>query len=62
MLQARIEAADPRKILNRGYALAVDAEGVILKNASGVSVGDTVSVMFADGTIRANVEDVILSS
>ena len=62
VLQTRITAADPRKIMERGYALAVDAQGVVLKGASGVNVGDTVSVMFADGTIRANVEDVILSS
>ena len=62
VLQARIHAADPRKIMERGYALAVDAEGVVLKGVSGVSVGDVVSVMFTDGTIRANVENVILSS
>ena len=62
VLQTRITAADPRKIMERGYALAVDAQGVVLKGASGVNVGDAVSVMFADGTIRANVEDVILSS
>lgn len=62
VLQTRISAADPRKIMERGYALAVDAQGVVLKGASDVNVGDTVSVMFADGTIRANVEDVTLSS
>ena len=62
VLQTRINAADPRKIMERGYALAVDAQGVVLKGASDVNVGDTVSVMFADGTIRANVEDVTLSS
>ena len=62
VLQTRIHAADPRKIMERGYALAVDAGGVVLKGASGVSVGDTVSVMFADGTIKANVENVTLLS
>ena len=60
VLQTRIEAADPRKILNRGYALAVDADGVVLKGASDVNVGDTMSVMFADGTIRARVENVTI--
>ena len=61
VLQTRINAADPRKIMERGYALAVDAQGVVLKGAANVSVGDTVSVMFSDGTIRANVENVTLS-
>ena len=58
MLQTRIHAADPRKIMERGYALAVDAKGVVLKGASGVNVGDTVSIMFADGAIDANVMSV----
>ena len=62
VLQTRINAADPRKIMERGYALAVDSRGVVLKGAAGVAAGDTVSVMFADGTIRANVENVTLSS
>ncbi len=62
VLQTRISAADPRKIMERGYALAVDADGIVLKGTSGVNVGDAVSIMFADGTIEANVENVTLSS
>ena len=58
VLQTRISAADPRKIMERGYALAVDAQGVVLKGVSGVSVGDKVSVMFADGTIDASVTNI----
>ena len=58
VLQTRINAADPRKIMERGYALAVDSKGVVLKGAAGVSVGDKVSVMFADGTIDANVTNI----
>jgi exodeoxyribonuclease VII large subunit len=55
VLQTRINAADPRKIMERGYALAVDAKGVVLKGACGVTVGDKVAVMFADGTVEADV-------
>ena len=58
VLQTRINAADPRKIMERGYALAVDSKGVVLKGAAGVSVGDEVSVMFADGTIDATVTNI----
>ena len=61
VMQARIAAADPRKIMERGYALAVDGEGVVLKNAAGVSAGDKVSVMFADGTIKAHVETITMN-
>ena len=58
VLQTRIEAADPRKILDRGYALVVDAEGVIMKGVTGRRAGDRVSVMFTDGTLHAVVTDV----
>ena len=51
VLQTRIEAADPRRILDRGYALAVDTEGVVLRGAAGCKPGDKVSVMFADGVL-----------
>ena len=58
ILQTRIAAADPRRIMERGYALAVDADGVVLKSAVGVSAGDKMSVMFSDGTVEAKVMDV----
>ena len=51
VLQTRIEAADPRRILDRGYALAVDADGVVLRGTAGCKPGDKVSVMFADGVL-----------
>jgi exodeoxyribonuclease VII large subunit len=55
VMQTRIAAADPRRIMERGYALAVDGNGVVMKSAAGVSAGDRMSVMFADGTIEATV-------
>ena len=58
VMQTRIAAADPRRIMERGYALAVDGRGVVLKGAAGVKPGDKVSVMFTDGTIDAHVETV----
>ena len=58
VLQTRIDAADPRRILERGYALAVDGDGVVLKGAAGCVPGDKVSVMFADGTLDCTVNTV----
>ena len=58
MLQTRIEAADPRRILERGYALAVDGDGVVMKCAKGRKAGDDISVMFADGTLGCVVNKV----
>lgn len=55
LLQTRIVSADPRRLLQRGYALALDENGVVLKAASGRSVGDKVSILFADGTLECEV-------
>ena len=57
VLQTRIASADPRKVIERGYALAVDADGRVIKGASGRKAGDRVSVVFADGTLDCRVED-----
>ena len=55
VLEAGFKAADPRRVLERGYALAVDADGVVVKGAAGRSVGDKVSLMFSDGTLDCTV-------
>ncbi len=61
VLQTRMESADPRRILDRGYALAVDDKGVVLKGASGMQPGDKVSIMFSDGTLKTEVVSVVSS-
>ncbi|MBE6237247.1 MAG: exodeoxyribonuclease VII large subunit [Bacteroidales bacterium] len=58
VLQTRIEAADPRRILDRGYALALDADGVVMKSVGGKEKGDKVSMMFADGILDCTVDSV----
>ena len=58
LIQTRIESADPRRILERGYVLATDADGVVLRGVAGRSAGDKVSVMFSDGLLECVVEAV----
>ena len=60
VLDARIKAADPRTILERGYSLALDGDGRVMKEAAGMTEGDLMSVMFADGTVRCVVKSVDL--
>lgn len=60
LIRTRISSADPRRIMERGYALAVGSDGVVLKGAGNVVVGDKVQVMFEDGTLMASVDEVIL--
>ena len=56
--EALIKASDPRKILSLGYALVTGRDGQVLKGVAPVAVGDRIGVRFADGTIRAAVEEV----
>jgi len=56
-LGERIHAADPRNVLKRGYTLAADSQGHVLKSASSLSVGDEVRLLFADGTVKLKVID-----
>ena len=62
LLQTRISASDPRKVIERGYALALDAGGRVMKGVSGSKAGDKVSMRFADGTLKCEIENVTLSS
>ena len=57
VLQTRIMASDPRRILEKGYALALDEKGRVLSGAAGRSPGDKGSLLFADGTLDCRVED-----
>ena len=58
VLQARISASDPRKIIERGYALVLDGDGVVMKGAAGHEAGERISLMFADGTLGCKIEEV----
>lgn len=55
VLQSRIRNADPRKVLERGYALVTDAGGVVRKSAAGLNAGDTLRIYFSDGEIKVKV-------
>jgi len=58
VLDTRTKAADPRRILERGYALALDGDGRVMKGAQGRRSGDRMSLMFADGTLDCMIENV----
>lgn len=58
LYETRIAAADPRRIMERGYALAVDGKGRVVKGAEGLAEGDRVSLMFKDGVLDCLIENV----
>ncbi len=54
---ASLDALSPLAVLQRGYAIAEDADGRLLRDASSVSPGDQLRVRLAMGRITARVED-----
>lgn len=58
IFEARIASGDPRKILDKGYVLALDGKGVKLSSASGLKAGDQFRMMFSDGTVNGTVTSV----
>ena len=58
VLDARIQSADPRRILKQGYVLAVDKNGAVLKNVRSKAVGDDFALRFNDGLWNCEIKDI----
>lgn len=54
MLRLALDSADPRSVLNKGYALVRNSSGDIL-DFSSVQPGELVCIEFAGGTIKAEI-------
>ena len=59
MYEAKILSSDPRKLLERGYVLALNADGVVMKTSKGAAIGDKLSVLFSDGKLDCKVEKIV---
>lgn len=53
---ASLDALSPLAVLHRGYAIAQDKNGKLLRDADAVEVGDEVQVRLAKGSLHARVE------
>ncbi len=60
VLKARLEAADPRRLIEKGFVLALGPDDHLLRKAADVRVGDIVTLMMKDGRIRTRTEKVEL--
>ena len=58
MLTAKLDAMSPLKVLTRGYAMAQQEDGGLIRNIGDVASGDTVSISLADGSFTATVNEV----
>lgn len=54
---AKLDAMNPLKVLMRGYAMALDADNVIVRSVDQVKVNDPISIKVSDGSIFATVTD-----
>ncbi len=57
-LESRLRALSPLAVLGRGYALATDAQGQVLRRAGAVQVGDDIRVRLGQGGLRARVREI----
>ena len=58
-LAAKLDALSPLKVLGRGYAVAKDAEGKIIKESSSVSCGDSIEIELGNGALACTVDHII---
>lgn len=55
-LGGKFEALDPRRVLERGYAIVRDRDGAVVADATRLRTGDALEIAFARGEVRARVE------
>lgn len=55
---ASLDALSPLAVLQRGYAIAQDKDGRLLRDSKAVSLGDSVRVRLAKGSLDTKVENV----
>jgi exodeoxyribonuclease VII large subunit len=53
---ASLDALSPLGVLQRGYAIAQDASGKLVRDAASVAIGDEVNVRLAKGRLNTRVE------
>ena len=56
-LSASLDAMSPLKVLSRGYAIASDDSGKLVRSVSGVKPNDKIMLSVSDGVIRCRVEE-----
>lgn len=57
MLCSKLDSLSPLKVLARGYSIAKKNENIIV-NSNDLSVGDSITIQFADGNAKAEITEV----
>ena len=56
-LTAKLDAMSPLKVLTRGYSMAQDSRGEVIRSVSQVELGQRIGISFSDGKVFATVMD-----
>ncbi|MBR5990792.1 MAG: hypothetical protein IK034_03025, partial [Bacilli bacterium] len=54
-LSSRLDALNPRNVINRGYSMTTDKRGNIVTSVKQIAEGDTLKSVLKDGTITSKV-------
>ena len=54
-IQATLQAAHPKRVLERGYSMVQDDQGTVVSSIAGLAKGQTIQLQFADGLAAADV-------
>ena len=54
-IQATLQAAHPKRVLERGYSMVQDDQGTVVSSIAGLAKGQTIQLQFADGQAAADV-------
>jgi exodeoxyribonuclease VII large subunit len=57
-LTSKLDALSPLKVLDRGYSLARDAEGRVVRSCEGLAPGQPITVTLHDGNLRTRIEEI----
>ncbi len=57
-LSSSAKALNPLGVLKRGYAAVFSDENKVITSADNLSVGETINLKFADGTVKSKVEGI----
>lgn len=62
LLAGELEGLSPAKKLNQGLAFVSNSKNKRIGKAENVKTGDVLHIRFADGTVRAKAQDIVLTS
>ena len=54
-LTAKLDAMSPLKVLTRGYSMAQNDRGEVVRSVSQVELGERIGISFSDGKVYATV-------